>query len=96
MYKTERPFRVDVHRNSLFFVRGGEGRGGWCFVFCVVQILSGRYIHHTTYISHTCNFPCSKVDFLFIYYIYAYVPIVREVLISRDSGREVGREDPIR
>lgn len=45
MYKTERPFRVDVHRNSLF-LSSGEGRGGeegrgdgWCFVFCVVQIL---------------------------------------------------------
>lgn len=74
MYKTERPFRVDVHRNSLFFSsgegRGGEGMGGcMVFVFCVVQILSGRYIHHTTYISHTCNFPCLEVDSLLLLYL---------------------------
>lgn len=78
--------------------RGGEGRGGG--VFCVVQILSGRYIHHTTYISYTCNFPCLQVD-SFIIIIIIFMPQVltikmREVLISRDSGREVGREDSIR
>lgn len=51
MYKTERPFRVDVHRNSLFLSgegRGGEGRG--VFVFCVVQILSGKV--YTSYYIH--------------------------------------------
>lgn len=64
-YKTERPFRVDVHRNSLF-LSSGEGRG-WCLCCADPWILSGKvYIHHTTYVSHTCNFPCLEVDsFLF-------------------------------
>lgn len=54
MYKTERPFRVDVHRNSLFLSsgegRGEEGRRRGVFVFCVVQILSGKV--YTSYYIH--------------------------------------------
>lgn len=52
---------------AFFFVWGGEG--GWCFVLC--RYCQVRYIHHATYISYICNFPCLEVDFLFIYY-YIY------------------------
>lgn len=53
MYKTERPFRVDVHRNSLFSSGegwGGEGRGVFCdFVLCryckVGKVYTSYYIH---------------------------------------------------
>lgn len=82
--------------------RGGErrGGGGGCLCFVLCRYCQVRYIHHTTYISYTCNFPCLEVDFIVII-IIIFMPRVltiriREILISRDSGREVGREDPIR
>lgn len=56
MYKTERPFRVDVHRNSLF-LSSGEGRGGgggdaWCFVTlcCADTVGKVRYLYTSYYI----------------------------------------------
>lgn len=80
---------------AFFFVRGGEGRGGGGWCLCCADYC--RYIHHTTYISYTCNFPCLEVDSFFIIIIFMpKVLTIREVLISRDSGRKVGREDPIR
>lgn len=80
-----------------FFFRpgrgGGEGRGGG--VFCVVQILSGKvytsyYILHT-FLTHVIFLVYRLVLFLlFIIFMPKVLPI-REVLISRDSGREGGR-----
>lgn len=90
MCKTEKPFQVDVHRNSLF-LSSGEGRG-WCL--CCADTVACRYIHHTTYISYTCNFPCLEVDSFIIIIIFMPKVLtirIREVLISRDSDRKVGR-----
>lgn len=79
---------------AFFFVRGGEGRG--C-VLCCADTVACRYLYIILhrYISYKCNFPCLEVDFLFIF-IIIFMPKVltmriREVLISRDSDREVGR-----
>lgn len=72
-----------------FFFR--PGRGGGEGGVCVVQITVGK-VHTSSYISYICNFPCLEVDFIIIFIIFMPQVLtirIREVLISRDSGREV-------
>lgn len=97
MYKTERPFRVDVHRNSLFFLSGegwggrGGGDGVLCFVLCrYCQV--GTYIILHTFLTHVIFLVQRLIFLLLLLYLYlcTYL-IVREVLIARDSGRKIGR-----